>query len=101
MTSPVGRTFTLAFLACLAIGIAVSYSNSLGIGFLFDDSYGIRKNPAIRSLWNIPSFFIDPFTLTTVRENVDVRPILQVTYALNYAVSGLNPWSEIRSSGTI
>lgn len=88
-----GRTFTWAFLGVLAAGLAVAYGNSFVVGFHFDDSYGIRDNPAIRSLANIPSFFTDPFTLTTVRENVDLRPVLVTTYALNHAVSGNDPWS--------
>jgi len=87
------RSFTVAVFLLLAVAIGASYANSLGIGFLFDDSHGIEKNPAIRSLGNIPRFFTDPFTLTQVRENVDVRPVLVVTYAANYAISGLDPWS--------
>ncbi len=93
MTFPSGRTFTVTFGILLCVLVGASYSNSLDIGFLFDDSHGIHDNPAIRSLANIPRFFTDPFTLTPVRENVDVRPVLQVTYAINYAISGLQPWS--------
>ena len=90
---PIGRQFTFLFLAVLGVGLAVSYANSFGIGFYFDDSYGIASNPAIRSLRNIPRFFTDPFTLTTMRENVDIRPLLVVTFAVNYAISGNEPWS--------
>src|SRR6266849_6050634 len=90
---PQGHKFTLLFFALLGVGLAASYANSLGIGFYFDDTYGISSNPAIRSLRNIPLFFTDPFTLTTLRENVDVRPVLVVTFALNYAISGNQPWS--------
>src|SRR5262245_41943971 len=93
MRAPRGRTFTLGFAVLLVLVIGAAYANSFSIGFLFDDIYGIAQNPALRSLRNIPRFFADPFTLTSVRENVDVRPVLQVTYALNYAISGLAPWS--------
>jgi tetratricopeptide (TPR) repeat protein len=93
VTVPLGRKFTLLFLALLGVGLAVSYANSFGIGFYFDDIYGIANNPAIRSLRNIPLFFSDPFTLTAVRENVDIRPVLVVTFAVNYAISGNEPWS--------
>src|SRR5438093_422930 len=88
-----GQKFALLFLALLGVGLAFSYANSFGIGFYFDDSYGIAGNPAIRSLRNIPLFFTDPFTLTTVRENVDIRPVVVVTFAINYAISGNEPWS--------
>lgn len=88
-----GRQFAGAFLGVLAFGLAVAYGRSFHVGFYFDDSYGIRDNSAIRSLASVPSFFTDPYTLTTVHENVDLRPILVTTYALNYAVSGNDPWS--------
>src|SRR5436309_237804 len=93
MASLGGRRFTAVFVALLALGIAASYSNSLGIGFYFDDLYGIRNNPTIRSLRNIPTFFTDPHAFWTDRTQADVRPVLLITYALNYAVSGLAPWS--------
>src|SRR5215831_16999897 len=88
-----GRRATTAFGALLAGLILTAYANSFGIGFHFDDFQGIAQNPSIRTLRNVPAFFTDPFLLSTVRNNVDVRPILQVTYALNYAISGLGPWS--------
>src|SRR2546426_10526329 len=93
MASLGGRRFTAGFVALLALGIAASYSNSLGIGFYFDDLYGIHNNPTIRSLRNIPSFFTDPHAFWTDRTQADVRPVLLISYALNYAVSGLAPWS--------
>src|SRR5262249_20139726 len=93
MSLPAGRRFTGAFVALLSLGLAVAYGNSLHIGFLFDDTYGIVNNPAIRSLRNIPRFFTDPFTLTVARENVDLRPVLVVTFALNHAISSQAPWS--------
>ena len=88
-----GRRLTLLTAALLSIGIGAAYSNSLSVGFEFDDVYLLTNNPSIRSLRNIPRFFYDPFTLTTVRENADLRPVLQITYALNHAISGLRPWS--------
>ncbi len=94
LTFPLGaRRFTQLFVAALVAGLAIAYANGFGIGFYFDDSYGIQENPAVRSLANIPRFFSDPFTLTTVRENVDIRPVLVTTFAVNYAISGNNPWS--------
>jgi len=93
MTSLGGRRFTAAVLALLALGIIASYSSSLEIGFYFDDTYGISGNPAIRSLRNIPSFFTDPYATWTEHTQVDMRPVLLISYAVNYAISGLRPWS--------
>ena len=78
----------------LALAIGLAYANSLGVGFYFDDTYGILNNPAIRTLRNVPRFFVDPFLLTTFRDNVDVRPVLVTSYAVNYAISGTRPWSD-------
>jgi len=79
--------------ALLAVGIGASYSNCFGIGFYFDDQYGIVNNAAIRSLWNIPSFFVDPYAVWSEATQVDMRPFLLITFALNYAISGVAPWS--------
>ena len=85
--------FTAAFVALLAIGIGLAYSGSLGVGFYFDATSGITNNPAIRSLRNIPSFFTDPYAIWSEHTQVDLRPVLLITYAVNYAISGLEPWS--------
>ncbi len=90
---PAGGRFTGAFAALLALGIGLAYSGSLDVGFYFDAMAGITNNPAIRSLRNIPSFFTDPYAFWSEHTLVDVRPVLLITYAVNYAISGLEPWS--------
>src|SRR5262245_36734177 len=77
----------------LAAAIACAYANSLGIGFHFDDWHVLEQNPHIRSVAEIPRFFVDPGTTSVLRENKDLRPVLMTTFALNYAVSGTAPWS--------
>jgi tetratricopeptide (TPR) repeat protein len=88
-----GRGFLVGVAVALALAVGVAYANGLGIGFYFDDEFLIPLNPAVKSLRNIPRYFIDTSTLTTIQENADLRPVLQITYALNYAISGLWPWS--------
>lgn len=77
-------------LCALAVITSAAYANSLPNSFHFDDLIGIVRNPTIRTLNNIPAFFTDPstFGLGSAR---DWRPILQITYALNYVTGGLNP----------
>src|SRR6266480_1523346 len=89
MASLGGRRFTAGFVALLALGIAASYSNSLGIGFYFDDLYGIHNNPTIRSLRNIPTFFTDPHAFWTDRTQADVR-LPAAAAALFFALAPLN-----------
>jgi tetratricopeptide (TPR) repeat protein len=75
------------------LAITAAYYNSVNNGFHLDDQYGLILNPWIRSLRNIPRYFVDPFTLTIHGANADYRPVLQATYALNYAISKYKPWS--------
>jgi tetratricopeptide (TPR) repeat protein len=80
-------------LLAFALVIAAVYANSLSIGYRFDDWHVLEKNPAIRSLANVPRFFVDPASTTVLPENMDLRPLLMTTFALNYALSGDAPWS--------
>ncbi len=61
---------------------ALAYLSSFSGVFLFDDRFHIVDNPAIRCLWPPGRFF----------EGTD-RPLVQFSFALNYALSGLKPWS--------
>jgi len=77
--------------ACLVIALAgvAAYSNSLNVPFLFDDLPSIVNNPTIRSLSNIGQVLSPPGG----GETVGGRPILNLSFALNYAVSGERLWS--------
>lgn len=77
----------------LAAACFAAFSNGYDHAFNLDSPDGLVNNPAVRDLRNIPSFFRDPTTLTAYRANAEYRPVLQVTYALNYAVSGYEMWS--------
>lgn len=79
-------------LSLLALCFIV-YANNFSHVFQLDDGYAFVDNPWIRSLSYIPRYFVDPSTLTTYKPNADYRPVLQVTYALNYWLSGTAMWS--------
>jgi tetratricopeptide (TPR) repeat protein len=79
--------------ALFALAIAAAYANALDHGFHFDDWHVIEQNPHVRSLANLPRFFVDPNTTSVLRENKELRPLVMATLALNHAVSGDRPWS--------
>jgi len=79
-----------AALFLLAAAALIAYGNALPNSFHFDDIVGIVRNPVLRDLRNIPSYFTDPATFGLGRTR-EWRPVLQITYALNYAIAGLNP----------
>ncbi len=79
--------FGLLLLAVLAADLPV-----LQAGFAFDDLHSIARNPHLRTLANIPRFFVDPTCFSGIPRNAMYRPFLLVTYALDYAVAGLSPW---------
>lgn len=77
----------------LAAAVALTYANGLRGGFHFDDWHVIERNTAIRSLANVPRFFVDPDLSSASRDNRTLRPLLLASFALNHAISGLAPWS--------
>jgi hypothetical protein len=76
--------------AVLVISVActVAFSNSLGNSFQFDDEHSILKNPHIRALENIPSFFVEPSRFSRNVGSEMYRPLVLVSYALNYRLGG-------------
>ena len=73
-------------LVILIAGLLV-YSNSLSSPFLFDDINSIVGNRQIRQLVPL-SVPLSPPRDTPVAG----RPLVNLTFAINYAVGGLNPW---------
>ena len=65
---------------------ALLYAPSLGGTFHYDDHHSIVQNPHIRSLGNIPAFFVEPDLFSADPEKSMYRPLLLVSYALNYAL---------------
>ena len=77
--------------ACLIILLAGArvYANSLRGPFIFDDLPSIVDNPTILSLSNIWQVLSPPHGGQTVGG----RPILNLSFAVNYALTGSQVWS--------
>jgi tetratricopeptide (TPR) repeat protein len=79
----------VAIISALAFGV---YANNYRHAYHLDDAYTLLNNPSVRSLELVPRYFADPATYTSLREQADYRPILQVSYALNYRMGGYDTW---------
>jgi protein O-mannosyl-transferase len=71
--------------AVLLIVLGV-YVSSLHNPFQYDDIHSILDNPHIRSLGNIPLFFVQPEMFSVHPQSAMYRPLVLVSYALNYAL---------------
>ncbi|MBL6706194.1 MAG: tetratricopeptide repeat protein [Planctomycetaceae bacterium] len=78
--------FYVSLLLCLFVSIA--YHNISGGVFLFDDHSGIVRNRTIRSFES--ALFSDRTAFPTAYQR---RPVVNWSYAINYSISGLDPWS--------
>ena len=88
-----GRTwmFTGACLLALAV-VAGAYSNSLHNSFHFDDDHVLESNLYVRSLKNVPLFFTDAQTFSSLPTNATYRPLVTLSLALDYWLGrGLDP----------
>jgi tetratricopeptide (TPR) repeat protein len=83
----VNRNFILACAAAIVL-IAAAYAGSLHNSFHFDDSHVIETNSYIRSLRNIPLFFTDAHTFSSLPQNATYRPLVTLSLALDYAWGG-------------
>lgn len=69
-----------------------SYIGCVENGFVYDDHAFVEKNPSIRSLKNIPRFFLDPIHTTASEGWKGIyRPLRALSYALDYKLYKLNP----------
>lgn len=73
-------------LAALVVCGAIVFANGLGAPFVFDDMTSVESNMSIRQVLPLSE------TLSPPRDTpVAGRPLVNLSFALNYAVSGLDP----------
>jgi Flp pilus assembly protein TadD len=64
---------------------ALVYANSLSGPFIYDDLTSIEQNPSIRGLWPLSGVLSPPDDTP-----VAGRPLLNLSFAINYAIGGLD-----------
>lgn len=80
-----------------ALAVLVSATNLPGAEFVWDDSYVIQSNPAIRNLQSLPSYFTTTWAAGTDdargrgKNASFYRPIPTLSYAIDYALWGESP----------
>jgi Flp pilus assembly protein TadD len=77
----------------IVVGLAVlaAYANHFHNSFHFDDVHTIENNAAIQSLRNIPRFFVDATTFSSLPSNQSYRPLVSALFAIDYKLGRLNP----------
>jgi tetratricopeptide (TPR) repeat protein len=82
---------------CCAAAIALviaAYASSLHNSFHFDDSHVIEMNLYLRNLGNVPRFFTDAHTFSSLPQNATYRPLVTLSLAIDYARGhGLDPFA--------
>ena len=68
--------------------LALAYSNHFTNGFYFDDAHVISNNASIRDIRNVPSFFTDATTFSSLPANRAYRPIVTTLDAIDYWLAG-------------
>jgi tetratricopeptide (TPR) repeat protein len=86
---PPARATILGCAALLVLAALAAYHNTFGVPFLFDDIPSITDNPSILHLWPIWDVLSPTggYGIT-----VSGRPVLNLSLALSYALSGFDPW---------
>src|SRR5690349_7330762 len=84
---------TKILLGIALAAVLLAYSNHFRNSFHFDDSHAVTDNPYIRDLRNIPRFFTDAQTFSTLPANRAYRPVVSTSLAVDYWLAGgLNPF---------
>jgi len=76
------RHWAELLIACAGVLV---YLDSFQGAFVYDEINFITNNPTIRRLWPLWPTMLAPINVN--------RPLIGLTNAINYAISGLNPWS--------
>lgn len=72
----------------LALLVTMVYANHFHNEFHFDDSHAIQSNAAIKDLSLWQTYFTDPTTHSSLPTNQAFRPLLTLSFAIDYRLAG-------------
>jgi Flp pilus assembly protein TadD len=75
----------------LVLILVAAYANHFQNSFHFDDAHTIVNNAAIQELKNIPLFFRDARSFSSLPSNQSYRPLVSTLFAIDYQLGGGNP----------
>src|ERR1700675_2412122 len=79
--------------ALLLVALVTAYANHFHNSFHFDDAHTIVNNASIRELRNVPMFFRDATTFSSLPSNQSYRPLVSTLLAIDYRLAGgLHPF---------
>ncbi len=87
---PLSPTAVVLAGAVIVLAVLAAYANSFSLPFVFDDLPAIAENPTIRHLQSMGEALHPP---SANGVTVGGRPLLNLSFALNYAISGNAVWS--------
>jgi len=88
-----GKSIAVLGGALLVLVILATYANHFHNSFHMDDGHAIVNNASIRELRNIPLFFCDATTFSSLPSNQSYRPLVSTLLAIDYQLAhGLQPF---------
>lgn len=81
-----------AYGAILVVAVSfLAYANTLDVPFHFDDEHTVVANPFVRDLRYLPQYFHRPDLFSALPGHEMYRPVVLVSYALDYHWGGYDP----------
>lgn len=79
-----------ALLVAVLVVVGWVHTGAWSGSFHFDDEHSLLQNPHVRSLDNAAAFFSDPQMFSRNEGSQMYRPLVLLSYALNYRLGGYN-----------
>ena len=76
----------------LLAGMLVAYSGHFHNTFHFDDGHAIQQNAYLRDLRNLPNFFTNTFTMSTLPDHCVYRPLTVALLAVEWHLGAGDPY---------